>query len=380
MEREIVIQRDHGLAEDDLKHGLRGKITRASANDRKGDSLMTFRRVFVMALTLIVGSLLFQPSINGQESYEGQRLSIVVSYFPGGGYDIYSRLFARHLPRYIPGRPSIIVQNMPGAGSIIGANYLYRVAPKDGTVVGTFGPTQVIRQVIGVPGIAFESDKFNWIVAAHAGDAIACVARAAAGVKTLDDAIKREQPLIVAATAPGASTTIWPTVYKEILGVNFKIVSGYKGTSGIRAAMEQGEVDAGCWQWSSVKVTAEPMLADGRAVVFTQLGTKKVTELAQLENAFGRVTSKIDKAVVSALLTENSLGRPYVAPPGVPSERVQLLRRAFTQVLQDAKFLDEANRLNLEIDPLPGEEVEKVVKELSNLPREARERVKQFME
>lgn len=341
---------------------------------------MHFRRVFFIALTFIVASLSAPPLVKGQEFYEGRRINIVVSYFPGGGYDIYSRLFARHLPRHMPGRPSIIVQNMPGAGSIIGANYLYRVAPKDGTVVGTFGPTQVIRQVIGVPGIAFESDKFNWIVAAHAGDAIACVARAAAGVKTLDDAIKRPQPLIVAATAPGASTMIWPTVYKDILGANFKIVSGYKGTSGIRAAMEQGEVDVGCWQWSSVKVTAEPMLADRSAVVFTQLGTKKARELEHLENAFGRVTSKIDKAVVSALLTENSLGRPYVAPPGVPSERVQALRRAFNQVLQDPKFLEEANRLNLEVDPLPGEEVEKVVRELSNLPREARERVRQFME
>ena len=232
---------------------------------------MIFRRMAVVALSFIVASLLFVPSGNGQEFYEGRRLNIVVSYFPGGGYDIYSRLFARHLPRHIPGRPSIVVQNMPGAGSIIGANYLYRVAPRDGTVVGTFGPTQVIRQVIGLPGIAFEAEKFNWIVAAHAGDAIACVARAAAGVKTLDDAIKRPKPLIVASTAPGASTTIWPTVYREILGANFKIVSGYKGTSGIRAAMEQGEVDAGCWQWSSVKVTAEPMLADGSAVVFTQL-------------------------------------------------------------------------------------------------------------
>jgi hypothetical protein len=199
-------------------------------------------------------------------------------------------------------------------------------------------------------------------------------------VKSLDDAIKRPQPLIVAATAPGASTTIWPTVYRDILGANFKIVSGYKGTSGIRAAMEQGEVDAGCWQWSSVKVTAEPMLADRSAFVFTQLGIKKAPELQQLENAFGRITSKMDRAVVSALLTENSLGRPYVAPPGVSSERVQLLRRAFMQVLQDPKFLEEASRLNLEIDPLPGEDVEKVVNELSQLPREARERVRQFME
>lgn len=341
---------------------------------------MTWWRSLTIMFAMTFALLISASSSAAEEFYEDRVMKIIVSFFPGGGYDSYSRVIARHLPKHIPGRPSIIVQSMPGAGSVIGANYLYRVAPKNGAVVGTFGPTQIIRQALGLPGVEFESTKFNWLAAANAGDVTVCIARSGSGVANLDDAVRRTEPLVVAATAPGSGTSIWARSYKDILGANFKIVRGYKGTSGIRAALERGEVDGGCWQWSSVKVTAGPMLAERRAVVFTQMGLTKIPELPHVENALERATSKFDRSVLTALLTESSMGRPYAAPPGVPDDRVRILRRGFMGALRDPEFLAEAKRLGLAIDPLPGEELEKLVNNLENLPRRAKDKIKELLQ
>lgn len=317
---------------------------------------------------------------NAQEFYADHNLKMIVTYNPGGGYDTYSRVIARHLPSHIPGQPNIIVQNMPGAAGVIGASYLYRIAPRDGSAVGALGPTQIIRQAVGGGAdLRFESDKFNWLAAANGGDVMGCIVRTGLGVKTLEDAVKRPEPLIIGATAPNSSTATWARVYKELLGANFKIISGYGGTVGIRAAMDRGELDGGCWQWSSIKVTAGPMISDGRAVVFTQLGIKKSTTLPDVENAFDNAKGE-DRAVLKALLAETALGRPYAAPPEVPADRVQTLRKGFLAALQDPKLLKEADRLGLEIDPIPGEELQTLVAELANLPAKTKERVKAIME
>jgi tripartite-type tricarboxylate transporter receptor subunit TctC len=341
---------------------------------------MSCRRVSGIGLTLTLFALAFVCSSNAEEFYAGRDLKVIVTYNPGGGYDTYSRVIARHLPVHIPGKPGIIVQNMPGAAGVIGTSYLYRIAPKDGSTVGALGPILMIRQVVeATPGLKFESDKFNWLAAANGGDVMTCIARSGLGVKNLDDAIKRPKPLIIGATAPSSSTTTWARVFKEILGANFKIITGYSGTAGIRAAMDRGELDGGCWQWSSVKVTAGPMLEEGRAVVFAQLGVKKAPSLARVENAFDRLKAE-DRSVVTTLLTETTLGRPYAAPPDVPADRVQILRKGFMETLKDPKLLAEAKRLGLQIDPIPGEELQKQVSELANLPLHTKERVKAIME
>ena len=337
-------------------------------------------RVSWMWLALALTVLTVMSTSDAQEFYADRNLKMIVTYNPGGGYDTYSRVIARHLPRHIPGKPKVIVQNMPGAAGAIGASYLYRIAPRDGSAVGALGPIQVIRQAVGAaPDLKFESTKFNWLASAKAGDVLACIARSEAGVKTLDDAIKRTEPLIIGSTAPQSSTTTWARVFKEILGANFKIVSGYRGTVGIRAAMDRGEVDGGCWQWSSVKVTAGPMLSEGRAVVFTQLGMEKAPGLPGLENALERAQGA-DRAVLTAMLAETALGRPYAAPPDVPAERVQVLRTAFKATLQDPKLLKDAKRMGLPIEPLPGEELQRLVDELANLPRQTKERIKALMQ
>lgn len=338
-------------------------------------------RLLLTALTLSVALLVTIASVQAQDFYKGRRLSIIVSYVPGGGYDMYSRLIARHLSRYIPGNPSIIVQNMPGAGSLIGANYLYRLAPRDGTTVGIFGPMQVLRQVIGAPGIEFEADKFNWLASANVGDVMVCMATAAAGVKTLADAIERQTPLVVGATQPGSTTLTWTTAYREVLGANFKIVPGYSGATGVRTAMARGEIDAGCWQWSTIKATeAKTWLDTGKTTIFTQAAITKSPELPHVENALAVAKNPTEREILSALLVETSLGRAYVAPPGVPVERVNLLRKAFMDALRDPKLQNEANRMALEIEPLRGEELEKVVADLKKLPREAVEKIRTIME
>lgn len=337
-------------------------------------------RVSWMCLVVTLTVVTFVSAGDAQEFYADRSLRMIVTYNPGGGYDTYSRVIARHLPRHIPGEPNVIVQNMPGAAGAIGASYLYRIAPRDGSAIGALGPIQIIRQAVGAaPNLKFESAQFNWLASANAGDVLACIARSEAGVKNLDDAIKRTEPLIIGSTAPQSSTTTWARVFKEILGANFNIISGYGGTVGIRAAMERGELDGGCWQWSSVKVTAGPMLSEGRAVVFTQLGMEKAPGLPGLENAFDRAQGA-DRAVITAMLAETALGRPYAAPPDVPADRVQVLRTAFNATLQDPKLLKEAQRLGLPIKPLPGEELQKLVDELANLPRQTKERIKALMQ
>jgi tripartite-type tricarboxylate transporter receptor subunit TctC len=336
-----------------------------------------------LSLTVIISLLALLVDVrlgHAQEFYEGRRISIIVSYFPGGGYDAYSRLIARHLSKHVPGNPSIIVQNMPGAGTVIGANHLHSRASRDGTVVGIFSAMQVLREAIGVPGIEFQSEKFNWLAATYVSDVTTCIATRSAKVKNLDDAIRRKEPLIVAGSGPGSNTLTWPRAYKEILGANFKIIPGYRGTSGIRAAMERGEADAGCWQWSSVRVTAKEMIDSGAAVVFSQVALKGTPELPHVENALDRVKTTMDRQILTTLLTEHSMGRAYVAPPAVPRDRVEILRTAFINTLRDPKLLEDANRMRLQIDPVRGEKVQSLVTDLKKLPRKVMEKIRSIME
>lgn len=340
------------------------------------------KRTLLSAGIMAAIILILSVELGGaQEANQGRRMRMIVSYNPGGGYDVYSRVIARHLPRYLPGKPSVIVQNMPGGGSAIGANYLYRIAPRDGSVVGIFSPTRVLSQVIGVPGFEFESEKFNWLAAGNISDVLTCFATAAAGVKNLDDAIKRKQPLIVGTTGAGSTTHTWARAYREILGANFKVVAGYPGSTGIRAAMERGELDAGCGvQWSSMRATAKDWLESGTAVIFSQIGVARSQDFPHLENALDRAKTSLDRQVLTALLTENRIGRAYVAPPGVPQDRVRVLRKAFLDALRDSKLVQEAAKAGIDVDPLPGEEVQKVVGELSDFSPEVKERVRNFLE
>lgn len=315
---------------------------------------------------------------HAEDFYRDKRVRLIVAYPPGGGYDTYGRALARYLGRHIPGNPSIIVQNMPGGGSVIGANYGYKVAPSDGTAIISIGPSILLLELVGGPGIEFESDRFNWLVAANSGGVIACIANANAGVRTLDDAINRDKPLVMGGSAPGAQTIIWPTAYRDILRANIKVISGYPGTAPIRAAMEREEIDGGCWSWDSVKVTAKDMLDAGRAVVFSQIGVQKAPDL-DVENALGRARTKEDRLTLEALLSEMTLARPYLAPPRVPGERVRLLREAFMSMLKDAEFLREADRMRLDINPLLGEEAQKVVVELRKSPPEIVDRLRRIL-
>lgn len=339
----------------------------------------------IIALMAVIATLVLAfPMREGKadDFYKGRHLRVIVSYFPGGGNDLEVRLIARHMRRHVPGNPSIVVQNMPGAGTVIGANYLYRMAPQDGSVVGIFGPTQVVRQVIGVPGVEFQAENFNWLVAANVGDVVTCVATERSGVRTLDDAIKRKEPLVVAASGPGSSTLTWPRAYKELLSANFKIVPGYPGAAGLRAALERGEAEATCISWAAYmrRAQAEMQASGTRVNVFTQIGMKSAPDLPQVENALERAKSKNDRQVFTALLTEHAMARPFVAPPGVPAERVQLLRKAFMDTLRDPRLLEEANKIRVEINPLPGQGVHEIVKNLKSMPREVAEKVRSFME
>ena len=286
--------------------------------------------------------------------------------FPGGGgVDTESRMIARFLPAHIPGNPTFIVQNMPGGAGIVATNYMYRVASRDGLTMGLMSREAPTQEVSALPGIEFKMGEFSWIGNANVEMTVA-VARADRGFKTLKDLIKSPKPLVVGATGPGSATYNLPAVLKEVLDANFEIISGYKGTADIRGAVERGELDGiGGWSWSSVVTTGADWLERKFINVLVYHNPERNKEMAErgVPWVFDFPMSKADRDYIDAVFFPNAVGRPFAAPPGVPPERLAILRTAFMKTMEDPKFKSEAARLDLEIvDPLPGEKVAEAVK------------------
>ncbi len=318
--------------------------------------------------------------VRAEDFYQGKRLSIIVGSSAGGDYDVHARLVARHLGKFIPGNPSVIIQPMLGAGGVVAANYVYGVAPKDGSVILTFPPPQVLLEVLGaIPEIVFKSERFNWLAVSSRPYVLLCVANVDAGVRTLDDAIKRKKPLVVGGTDALGGSVIYARAYKEVLGANFKIIPGYGGGQ-LLTAMLRREIDALCWPWDLVKQRVKPMMDDGTVVAFTQLGAEKDPALPHVENALDRATTHTNRAILEALLMgSTTLGIPYVAPPGVPTDRVRILRKAFMDAMRDSKLLEEAKRMDREINPIPGDEAQKLVAALRVLPAPIMEKLRKIV-
>lgn len=305
-----------------------------------------------------------KPAANDQavaDFYRGKTIRFVVGYAPGGGFDSYARLISKYLGKYVPGNPNVIVENMPGAGSTVAANHLFKVAEKDGTVIGTFNELQLINQLIGRQGIEFDLRQFSWIGSAYSGQT-ACVARKDTGITSLSDLIGGKQ-LIMGGTAPGAETDDFPRVLKEVLGANIKMVSGFDGTSKIRVAVESGEVDGACWSWQSMQATAASWFESNYVNVFTWQGEKPHPTLDKLNAPKAETFAKTEeeKALVRIVASPAAVAKPYVAPPGIPAERLQALRNAFAATFADPAFRADAEKAKLDIDFSNAADVERVV-------------------
>jgi tripartite-type tricarboxylate transporter receptor subunit TctC len=316
--------------------------------------------------------------------YKGRQINVIVGSSAGGGYDIYARLLARHMPKYIPGNPAMVVANMAGAGSNAAAAYVYNVAPKDGTVIGALQNSAVLDALLDAllgdtKRLRHDATKFVHLGSATI-DHYVCIARADAEVKSFKDLLTQE--LIIGASQPGTSTRDFPAMLNNMTGSKIRLVSGYPGTREITLAIEKGEVKGLCgFSWSSLKAQRPDWLKSGFIRVIVQEHDKGHPDITRmgvpLAVDFARTPE--NRRVMELIYSSETFGRPYMMSPGVPADRVAALRKAFMETMRDQELLAEAQRIGLVIDPISGEELQALAEKLFATPVAIVEQAKQAM-
>jgi tripartite-type tricarboxylate transporter receptor subunit TctC len=333
-------------------------------------------------LLLILVAALYVPAAQAQDAvaafYKGKQINLIVGSSAGGGYDTYARLLGRHLGKYIPGNPIIVPSNMPGAGSNAAAAHIYAVAPKDGTVIGAVQTAAVLDPLFGDKArMKHDASKFIYLGSATI-DYYICVVRADAPVKTFQDALTRE--VIIGASQPGTSTRDFPALLNNATGTKFRIVSGYPGTREITLAIEKGEVQGLCgFSWSSLSVQHPDWLQNGYIRVLVQEHDKGHPDVNRMgvPLAVDFAKSPQDRQIMELIYSSEIFGRPYILPPGVPADRVAALRKAFMDALRDPELRTEGEKLGLDLDPIAGEELQKIAEKIYATPPDIVERAKQ---
>jgi tripartite-type tricarboxylate transporter receptor subunit TctC len=320
----------------------------------------------ILVLTVLALAALSVHAQPAADFYKGKQIDLYIGYSTGGGYDVYARLLARHLAKHIPGNPVIVPKNMEGAGSLRLANWLYRVAPKDGTAFGTLGRGIPFDPLMGGKGAQFKATEFGWIGSAN-DEVSLCVAWGKTGITRFEDLYSRE--MIVGGTGATADTDLFPKVVNGVFGTKMRVISGYPGGNDITLAMQRGEVQGRCgWSWSSIKATHQDWVKDGTLKLLVQLSLEKHPDLPNVPLIMDLVRTGEQRAVLRLVFARQVIGRPYLAPPGVPAARLALLRKAFMDTMNDPDFLAEAEKLKLEVTPVPGEKVEQLVAEIYRTP------------
>jgi tripartite-type tricarboxylate transporter receptor subunit TctC len=305
---------------------------------------------------------------HAQDFFAGKTISLSTHSSAGAGYDTYLRLLSRHMGRHIPGRPGFVVLNQPGAGGLTAANYAARVAPQDGTFLSIVSQGLLVIEATGGKGLQVSLGKFKWLGNFSQSNNVT-VTWHTSKVKTLADALAHD--VTVGATGPGSSTVLGPTLYNSLLGTRFKIIQGYNGTGQINLAMQRGELDGhGTSTWTSIKSTLPNEYRDGKINVLIQMGLRKEPDLPDVPILTDLVKDDPKKDAVARFMSlAVSVARPFAAPPGVPDERVALLRRAFAETMNDEEFLAEARKLNSDIEPMTGEETQAAVAAIIGTPK-----------
>jgi tripartite-type tricarboxylate transporter receptor subunit TctC len=294
--------------------------------------------------------------------YRGRSVTLIIGYSVGGGYDAYGRVVARYLSRHIPGNPAVIPQNMPGAGSLRSANFLYNVAPKDGTVIGHFSRGLAMEPLIGTSATQFDARKFAWL-GSGTDEVSICATWHTSPVKTWNDMLTL--PFTVGGEGSGSDPDIFSAVVRNAFGVKLKLVSGYPGSAEVALAIERGEIDGRCgWSWSSLKLLKPDWIANKRINIIAQLALKKSPELPDVPLILDFATTDRQRQMLKLVLSRQSMARPFAAPADLPAERKAALRKAFAETMADPEFLAEAKQRGLEVNPVSGAAIDKLVGEL----------------
>jgi len=304
-----------------------------------------------------------------EEFYKGRTLQVIIGYSPGGGYDLYARALAHHIGRHIPGNPAVTAQNMPGAGSLKAANYLYSVAPRDGTAFGIFGRGLAMEPLIGVSDAKFDARKFTWL--GSVGDQVSvCATWHGSRVKSWNDALAT--PFTVGGEGSGSDPDIFALMLKNMFGLKLRLIAGYPGGNEISLALEQGEVDGRCgWSWSSIKLAKPQWIADKKLNLIVQIALRGSPELPGVPFIMDLAADERQRAILKLVLSRQTMAWPFAAPPGLPDDRAQALRAAFDETMRDQAFLEEARKAQLEVNPIRGAALERIVGELYATPQSA---------
>jgi tripartite-type tricarboxylate transporter receptor subunit TctC len=330
-------------------------------------------------LALVAPLLALALPAGAADFYEGKRINIIVGSDAGGGHDLYARVIARHMGKHIPGKPSFVVQNMPGAGSAKAAEYLATVAPKDGTAIAAIFPGAIVGPLLDEQmKVRYDPKQLVYLGTADSGTRV-CATYQTSKVKSFKDA--QGAKTIVGATAAGGSTRDYPLFLNALAGTKFEVISGYKGTVDITLAMERGEVDGVCgYEWSSLRSQKADWVRDGKLNVLLQMGLQPEPALTEMKvpTVWDFIGAE-HRPVVELIVAQQVFQRPYIAAPGTPEEQVKTLRDAFTATMKDPEFLAEAEKADIGITPMSGQEVQDLVTKLYSTSPEVVERARKAM-
>ena len=314
---------------------------------------------------VVLAAHLLTAAARAEPSFEGKTITIITSTGVGGVYDLTARAIARHMGHYLPGNPTVIVQNMPGGGNVLATNYMYNIAPKDGTAIATVHNAMPLHQVLDGRGVRFDAASFNWLGSTGPENEVILVWRGS-GIDTIQQATEREVAL--GATGAGSGLSIIPTAVNNVLGTRFKMVIGYKTSEDINLALERGEVQARAFGINSIIAQHPDWLKEHKVVFLAQAGVKRDKNLPDVPLLTELAGTSEQRDILKLISAPAGLGHPYLAPPGTPADRLAVLRAAFDATLHDKAFLAEVDKLQIAIDPMSAAEVAAIVADTINSP------------
>jgi len=322
-------------------------------------------RLLLILLTMALAASASAQSV--EEFYRGKTINLVIGFAVGGGYDLYGRHLARHIGKHIPGNPAVVPQNMPGAGSLKAANFIYSAAPKDGSAIGTFARTTGINPLLE-SGATFDGTKFTWL-GSVTDDVSTCVTWNTTAVRTWDDFLTK--PSTLGGQGPSSEPDIFARLYKNVFAAPIKLVPGYPGTNEITLAMERGEVDGLCGlSWSTIKTRHAQWLRDKKINVLVQSSLKKEPELGDVPLVMDLTKDKEKLQILKLILAAQEMARPFAAPPGIPADRKAALVAAFDATMKDPEFLADAKKLNIDVNPVGAKALNELLAELYATPKD----------